>query len=40
MFSVGENLHSRESPVGAAHPDPMFVKILQVDRPEQGVGGS
>jgi hypothetical protein len=40
MFHVGENLDSGESPVGAAHPDPLFVKILQVDRIKQGVGGS
>ena len=38
--SVGEYPHFGESPVGAAHPDPLFSKILQVDCIKQGVGGS
>jgi hypothetical protein len=37
---VGEYPHSEKSPVGAAHPDPLFYRILQVDRIRQGVGGS
>ena len=38
--SVGEFLHSGESPVGATHPDPLTERILQEFSIEQGVGGS